>query len=361
MDNLKTVVAVATLAGVAAACGDAGNSEPPVDEATPDSVAVIVETYLTPYHEIEDIDSPAVWHGPSGQHWLFATAKQGDRIWVYDAVDGTVVDTVGNEGAGPGRFDRPNGIAVAGDLLLVVERDNARLQVLSLPDFNSLGMFASDLIRPYGIAAFESGDGQVEVYITDNYETEDEQIPPDSELDHRVHHYRLMLGDGTIDAELVAVFGDTTGPGVLRKVESIAADPDRGILLIAEEMEGVSEYREFNLDGQYLGRSLGAGHFPNEAEGIVLYTCDDGSGYWIATDQSYTENVFHVFDRVSFDYLRTFSAETVSNTDGTAISQSAFGPFAAGAFFAVHSDGGVGALDWKTIAEATGLRDDCVE
>lgn len=26
--------------------------------------------------------------------------------------------------------------------------------------------------------------------------------------------------------------------------------------------------------------------FPNQAEGIALYACDDGGGYWIATDQA---------------------------------------------------------------------------
>lgn len=52
-----------------------------------------------------------------------------------------------------GRLQRPNGIAIAGDVVFVVERDNARLQVFRLPDGASMGTFAAGtLVKPYGIA-----------------------------------------------------------------------------------------------------------------------------------------------------------------------------------------------------------------
>ena len=258
-------------------------------------------------------------------------------------------------------MNRPNGIAVFDDLMFVVERDNARIQVISLPGLESVG-FVGDglLVRPYGIAGFSPSPGVFELYVTDNYETADEEIPPDSELGRRVHHYRVSIGQAGVESSLVKAFGDTTGAGVLRKVESIAVDPERGVLLIAEELEGQSEFREYSLDGRYREKSLGEGRFPGEAEGIVLYACDGGEGYWIATDQSHTTNTFHVFDRKSYDWLASFTGSEIRNTDGIALTQTAFGPFSAGAFFAVHDDGGVGAIDWQTIADATGLRADCV-
>ena len=39
------------------------------------------------------------------------------------------------------------------------------------------------------------------------------------------------------------------------------------------------------------------------------------------------------------------------NTDGIAITQTAFGPFKKGAFYAVHDDGNIAAFDLADIAE----------
>lgn len=331
------------------------------DAGSIDSVFVIAETFMTPYDEAEDVDSPAIWHGSSGEHWLLATAKAGDKIWIYDAADGSVLQPFGSEGTDDGQFNRPNGIAVVEDLMLVVERDNARMQIVRLPGLETVGYVGeTTLVRPYGIAAFASANGVIETYVTDNYETADEQIPPDSELDTRVHHYRIQITQDGLESDLVKTFGETSGDGVLRKVESIVADVANEVLMISDESAGVSRYLIYGFDGTFSGRSLGAGHFPHEAEGIVLYECADGSGYWIGTDQDEGINTFVIFDRATHEYLGSFTGETTRNTDGVALTQSSFGPFESGAFFAVHNDGGVGAISWSEIAAAIGIRSDCV-
>ncbi len=46
--------------------------------------------------------------------------------------------------------------------------------------------------------------------------------------------------------------------------------------------------------------------------------------------------------------------------DGVALTQTSFGPFPAGAFYAVHNDGNIAAFSWAEIAAALGLRSDCV-
>jgi len=46
----------------------------------------------------------------------------------------------------------------------------------------------------------------------------------------------------------------------------------------------------------------------------------------------------------------------VLNTDGIALTSAAFGPFAAGAFYAVHDDGNTVGIDWAAIAEALAYR-----
>jgi len=65
----------------------------------------------------------------------------GNKLFVADAgagvvqcfmVSGQHSHAIGSQGRGPGRFDRPSGVAVRGDQLLVTEIGNARLQILSL-------------------------------------------------------------------------------------------------------------------------------------------------------------------------------------------------------------------------------------
>jgi 3-phytase len=345
------VVAACLLSGACAAGSD--------DQDAP-TIPVIPAEFQTGRDTLENVDSPAVWHGPDGEHWLLATAKEGNAILVADAATGQAVRRVGTAGADPGQMARPNGIAVADDVLFVVERDNARVQVFVLPDFRPAGLYGTgDLRRPYGIAVARDGGGAYRTWITDNYETAEETVPPDGELGQRVREYRVTLGPGGLDARLMRTFGDTVGPGVLRVVESIAVDAARGRLLIAEETEGASLIKEYTTEGRFTGRSIPATWFPHQAEGIVLYACEETAGYWIATDQGTAVNTFHVFDRETLGHLGSFQGEGVLNTDGIALTQRPLPGYPAGAFYAVHDDGSVAGLSWTRIATALGLRSDC--
>ena len=100
-------------------------------------------------------------------------------------------------------------------------------------------------------------------------------------------------------------------------------------------------------------------YFPSQAEGIALYACGDGSGYWISTDQGETSNSFHIFDRQTLEHVGSFAGETTMNTDGIALTQVGFGPFPNGAFYAVHDDQSIAAFSWAEIADRLGLRKDC--
>ena len=156
-------------------------------------------------------------------------------------------------------------------------------------------------------------------------------------------------------------FGETTGPGVLRKVETIGVDAAHDRVVIAEELEPDSHWKIYHLDGSFSGQVFGRGYFPHEAEGLALYACSDGGGHWIATDQDEETNTFHVFDRRTLEHQGAFTGATTRNTDGVALTQAAFGPFPSGAFYAVHNDGNIAAFSWGEIAEGLGLRGDCKE
>lgn len=348
---MTSKLTLALLALAAAGCAGSSQAERATD------VAVVREAFQTAADTSDNVDSPAVWHGPAGQHWILSTAKGTHVMLVHDAATGREVRRVGTRGSGDGQFDRPNGVAVVDDLMVVVERDNRRVQVFALPDFTPLGHFGANRLRkPYGVSVYATAPGRYRIYVTDSYEGPDESVPPDAELGERVHSFTFVLANGRVAAQHERAFGDTSGPGRLLVVESILADVERGRLLIAEEVEGGSHVKEYTLDGRYVGTALPEARFPNQAEGLALYACPGGQGYYVATDQGVGVNTFHVFDRVSLAHVGAFEGPRTLNTDGIALTQTAFGPFPAGAFFAVHDDQAVSGFSWADVARALDLR-----
>jgi len=331
-----------------------------VATATASDTARVTEAFISEFKEADNIDSPAIYHGANDVHWVIATAKATHTLVVFDAVTGAEVRRVGSEGSAEGQLNRPNGILVVDDsLLLVVERDNRRVQGFHLPSFRPLGSFGTDVLRkPYGVTAF-ARDGGWRVYVTDNYETPEETVPPLVELGERVKWFQVRLEGGRLRATFGGAFGDTTEAGAIRVTESILADPANNRLMIAEELETDSHHKVYSLDGRFTGEILGRGFFPQQAEGIALYSCGADAGYWVTTDQGPVVNTFHLFDRMTLTHVASFAAARTNTTDGIALTQRAFGPFPAGAFYMAHGDAAISGLSWAAIAEATGARQDC--
>ncbi|WP_227977936.1 phytase [Arenimonas daejeonensis] len=334
---------------------------PPVfgAEATP-----VRESFITPSTPEHEIDSVASWSAGDGRTWLIATAKETHQLVVYDGDTGQPLRGFGRRGDKPGQFNRPNGLAVHGDLLFVAERDNHRVQVLRLPGFEPVAMIGAEQLRsPYGLWLNETTPGKLEMLVTDSFMADYriELVPPLEELDQRVKRYRLTLGTNGIDAvEYAGHFGDTTEEGALRMVESIAGDPAHDRLLIAEEDVRVgTTLRVYDLAGNYTHRSLPRERFKAQAEGVALWACDDGSGYWITTDQNSDLTVFHVFSRRELGYLGSFTGETVALTDGIGLHQGPTARFPQGVLYVAHNDEGAAAFDWRDIAKALDLRTEC--
>jgi 3-phytase len=332
---------------------------------------VLREAWVSQPDESMNIDSVAFWTGSGGERWVIATAKATHVLRVLDAETGALVRDVGAPGDAPGQFLRPNGISVADDLVFVVERDNRRVQVLSLPDFRPLGTFGSDVLRyPYGLWAGPDGNGY-RLFVTDNYETPAGGVPPLEALGERVHQWLVRVDRDDagrpvgVDSRHLRAFGETAGAGALRIVESLWADPRSGRLLIAEEDEAVRAdartVKVYDLAGQFTGILMGSGVFVGQTEGIALRECGSG-GQWIVADQGKDRNWFRVFDRNSLEYLGSFGGETTLNTDGIWFTSTPQERFPGGVLYAVHDDMAVAAFDWAEVArliESVGSPGNC--
>ncbi len=364
-----TGLAAAVLAGCAATREarepDESGAEPMLATANVPH-AVVAEAFVTPTTPADNVDSPAAWMDAAGDVLLIATAKKTGVLKRYDGETGALRADVGSRGAGAGQFDRPNGLFVVDDLVFVVERDNHRVQVLRLPAFTAVGHFgAADLVQPYGLWLRRTGAGAYDVLVSDAYMAGkdargDDIVPPLDALGARFKRYAVTIDGSGVQALRGADIGDTKAAGAIRIPESLWGDEAHARLLVAEEDTATgTAVREYAIDGRFRGRTLGLGLFKAQAEGIALWSCADGSGYWIATDQFKDRSLFHLFDRETLAHIGGFAGEVVGNTDGIWLHQGATPRFPAGVFYAVHDDMGVGAFDWRDIARALKLRERC--
>ncbi len=324
-------------------------------EAKADTIPTIKETFLSKWNESDNVDSPAFYQTPEGENWIIATGKSSHNLLIYNAENGSIIKHALKEGSAAGELNRPNGIWVVDNLCAVVERDNHRVQVFQLPEFKHLGFIAQDkLINPYGLSIDKIKD-TYRLFITDNYEKND-SIPPNEELGKRVLEYTFKIAGGKVTSEFKRYLGETSGDGVLKVVESIYADAVNNTLILSEEDETFTYLKSYSLDkGTFDGRTLGKGLLNYQAEGIALYDCGNGEGFWFCTDQNEGDNTFYIFDRKTFKEVAAFKSETTQNTDGVWLTQKPYGQFKKGVFFAVNNDGGVGAFDLEMLFEKLGL------
>ncbi len=319
----------------------------------------IAEAFVGEAQPGRDLDSIASWLAPGGATWVIATATGSDRLLVFDGDSGKLLRTVGASGTAAGQFRHPDGITAYADLLFVVERDNHRVQVLQLPDFKPLGSFGSEQLRsPLGIWLHETAPDEYEVLVTDN-DSDDKSAPPAAHSGQRVKRYRVRADDGVLHADYAGAFGDSTPAGGLRSVESIAGDDDNGRLAIAEQRSASSRVRVYGMDGRDSGQQIGAQQYRARTGGLALFSCADGSGYWVGVDRDPQHSAFLLFDRKSLSYLGAFTGKGIADIGGIVLQSASTPRFPDGALYAVGNDAAIVAFDWGEIAQALAMNRDC--
>lgn len=344
-------IALALVATSAFSLSLSGASEP----------KTVAERYFTSIDAESNVDSIAVWDLPrSPERWLIATSKAQHTLHVYDAKNGYPISVYGGFGTELGQLNRPNGIAVIDKLLLVVERDNHRVQVLSLPDFAPIGTFGdSELIKPYGLYVRKTGKNGYQVYVSDDFNKDPAEKPePNPEgVRKRIKQYDIGIDSGDLSASLLKSFGEFNGSGALDVVESLTGDETYDRLMVADEDETHGmEIHVFDLNGNDTGKRLGLGLFKFQPEGIALWETSSKAGYWIFTDQGKVTNYYHIFDRETLDYRASFQGERTLNTDGVAIDLKPSARYPMGLFYAIHDDSGIAAWSIADIAKTLKLR-----
>ena len=277
-------------------------------------IAILIFS-CNPSHQVIVLDNPMFATDPvedagmdsigflMRKHVIVVTVKDKNEIHVYNAMNGEFKKSIKRDNA------FPNGVTTINDqFVLVTERDNKQVAVFnSSMDF--LGTFGNDELRsPYGITFYKQEDGLYKVLVTDSYEY------------NNPREDRILTWDFTIDNESFNVSSASVlGNQTLYQVESIYADQHYQTLLVAEEMQEHHKVMALDLmTGEVKKEDLGNFKRGNDPEGIALVINKDNNGYWICTEQSKTDNRFHLYDRKTLEYMNTMYLDNVSYTDGIA-------------------------------------------
>ena len=277
-------------------------------------IAILIFS-CNPSHQVIVLDNPMFATDPvedagmdsigflMRKHVIVVTVKDKNEIHVYNAMNGEFKKSIKRDNA------FPNGVTTINDqFVLVTERDNKQVAVFnSSMDF--LGTFGNDELRsPYGITFYKQEEGLYKVLVTDSYEY------------NNPREDRILTWDFTIDNESFNVSSASVlGNPTLYQVESIYADQHSQTLLVAEEMKEHHKVMALDLmTGEVKKEDLGNFNRGNDPEGIALVINKDNNGYWICTEQSKTDNRFHLYDRKTLEYMNTMYLDNVSYTDGIA-------------------------------------------
>jgi len=269
----------------------------------------ISENFVSPSYPTKNLDSVTSYFHADELLYLFCTAKKSNEILVFDGKSGELINTFGGTGNGSGKLQRPNGVAVFKNYLIITERDNHRLQVFSLPDFKSIATLGGNILtRPYGIWIKPTIYSNVcHAFVTDQPEEGPGQI-----LKFELTFYEEMAS-----SKFIKAFGQDL---FKYDLESICGDSEHNRLLVAQESDSNPHILYFDLQENKLLGKMGQGIFSADPEGIVLYPTGKNTGYWICTDQRKEKSVFHIFDRSTLKYITSFDGNHTANTDGISIS-----------------------------------------
>jgi len=237
------------------------------------------------------------------KHVIVVTVKDKNELHVYNAMNGELKNSIKRENA------YPNGITTINDqFVLVTERDNQQVAVFN-SSMEFLGSFGNNELRsPYGITFYKQDDNSYKVVVTDSYEYNNPR-------EDRILTWDFNIENESFNVSSASILGNPT----LYQVESIQADKHYNTLLVAEEMKEHHKVMALDLmTGEVLKEDLGDFNRGNDPEGIALVINKNHQGYWICTEQSKTDNRFHLYDRKTLEHLATMYLDNVSYTDGIA-------------------------------------------
>ncbi len=263
-----------------------------------------------------DVDSLAIWVAPrKADSLVLLTEKKGGSVMVFKAnKEATFVRRFGE-------FKRPNAVVVAKakiagrkqDLAFITDRDGNAVYVYSVPNFEKLGVFATDVPQPMGISVYKRGRNLVAYVVAKRATGNDKVI-----------RFKIVAENGRVSGVRETEFGKELTPNE----ETVYVDRKTRTVYVADE--NAQNIKVYDADGR-LQKVIGDGAFQAQVEGIALAQCGRKQ-FLIATDQRDVSE-FEIFDLSDAKHLGTVIT-TAQRTDGIALTQTKLPDFPHGLFVA---------------------------
>jgi 3-phytase len=254
-------------------------------------------------HSKTSMDKLQWWYNKySKEYWLFILSKDCSKIFILNALSGKYIKSLGTCGDKVGEFDGPVDMTIYDDYLIILEKDNHRVQIFSLPELVYVGFIGEiELSNPNCIESIKLKKDNKEfccLYIGDNL---------DNKPSRRKCYFRFIFEInkmGIYDTEVLKIEPDNKGE--LGYIESIRYDSVHDNLLIVDKLS--KDIKVFNFENNYK-KTILKDQFKGEPGDIDLMK-DNNKGMIFIGDFSRLDNFFHIYSR-DLNYMMTLSSDII--------------------------------------------------
>lgn len=336
-----------------AAGGEPDAELPPAPEPLP--VVALAPLWETVARPEEGFAGLAFWPGAGQRSWLVVAAAASHRLVLFDADSGELLREVGALGERAGSFREPLAVAVGGDLAFVVERGNARVQVLRLPGLATVGFLGEgELVRPAAVAVEPAGEGWT-VWVGEE-EVHGTEVPEGTAAagSRGVVHRFEVAADGSVLGGLRVELGLGSSPGGRlvglalargERIPGMASEPPLGAgpVLVAVASGGgeiVAHASPAGLPGRPLEVVAGV------VAGAAALPCGAGGGWVVALEHG----GLLAFSAEPPTAAASLAVEGVTGPVALAVAGRPLAEPAAGTLYVLTADSRVAAVDGGELA-----------
>lgn len=237
----------------------------------------------------------------SKEYWLFALSEDCHKIFILNALSGKYIKSLGNNGDKVGEFDKPIDLCVYENFLMVLEKDNNRVQIFSLPELNFISILGEvELSNPKTIECLKLKKKDKEyccLIVGDNL---------DNKPSRRKCYFKFIFEIDKLGIYVPEVLRVEPKNNELGRIESIKYDSIKDNLFIVDKLTKNIKILDFNNNYK---NTIMNNTYKGEPGEINILNDNKRDGIIVIGDFSRLDSFFHLYT-INCEYLMSLSSET---------------------------------------------------